>query len=192
MTSWCMVCPTNFFLPCRTQPNTKSAMPSDLLTSSAITRQPPPTGVGTNHDAVAQLLALVRQIDAKMDEVQERVGLKQTTLSLTNTPHLHLPLGEWSISPGGNWLNVRAGDGTELARVPMEIETAYPDVLKLLSRAKMTYAVLCELLELFRLGGTTKADTLNAVFVMNDRPLNPTTVTTFINMLAVVNNVERP
>jgi hypothetical protein len=167
-------------------------MPSELLTSSAITRPTGHAGVATDQNSLAQLIATVGQINAKLDEVHERLGLRETHISLTRTPQLRLPLGEWSIHPGENWLNLQALDGTKIARIPNEIDAAYPDVLKLLSRAKMMYDLLCELLELFRLGGTTKADTLTAVFVTNDRPMNPTTVTTFINMLAVVNDVDRP
>lgn len=166
-------------------------MPSDLLTSTAVARTYSPSAVTTEQDSFAKFLRLLEQVNAKVEEIAERTGLRPTSVSLTKTPSLSLPLGEWSFSPGANWLQLSTGDGTNLARVPLELAEKYPDVPKLLERAKMSYDVLCELLELFRVGGTTETDKLSAVFVRNDKPLNPTTVTTFINMLAVVNDVER-
>lgn len=167
-------------------------MPSELLTSTAVSRPYKQAAVTTDQDNFSKFLRLLEQINGKVDEIMERTGLRPTSLSLTKTPTLHLPLGEWTIRPGANWLELVAGDDTKLARVPTELAEKYPDVQKLLRRSKMSYDMLCELLELFRMGGTTEANKLSAVFVRNDKPLNPTTVTTFINMLAVVNDVEKP
>lgn len=166
-------------------------MPSDLLTSTATTRPHNPGQLPNGINDSVRLLTLLEQINTKIDEIGERVGTKPTHLRLTKTPQLALPLGEWSTTQGANWLQLQSGDGTQLARIPMEVVGQYPDVPKLLARAKMLYDVLSELLELFRMGGTTEANKLSAVFVKNDQPLNPTTVTTFINMLAVVNNTEQ-
>ncbi len=166
-------------------------MPSDLLKSTATSR-PHNVAAGAEHqDNFTKLLVLVEQVNHKVTQLQERLGTTPTHINLTKTPTLHLPLGEWSTAQGANWLQLQSGDGTNLARIPLELATQYPDVPKLLARAKMLYDVLSELLELFRLGGTTEANKLSAVFVKNDQPQNPTTVTTFINMLAIVNNTEQ-
>jgi len=168
-------------------------MPSDLLKSNAIERQQQetnPTAFGTGTDSLVKIVDLLQQINVKVDEVGERLGLRPTHISLTKTKDLRLPLGEWSISPGINWLQLDSGDGTHIARINNDTAAQYPDIPKILMRSKMLYDVLVELLNLFRKGGTTQANVLTAVFVTNDRPINPTEVATFINMLAILNEID--
>ena len=163
-------------------------MPSELLASTVASKIPYQTANRISLDGFAKLADMLIQLDGKVTELCERFGLCATELSYNRPSDMLLPWGEWFTKPGINWTELVAGDGTLLARIPLE--TDYPDVAELLTRAKMLREVVCELIELFQRGGTKKANELSAIFLRNGQPITPTSTTTYINMLAAVARKE--
>ena len=153
-------------------------MTDDLLRSNLATSDPRHNLTG--HETIeSKLDGIGRQLTEilrRMDCADERVF---------NRPRdLRIPWGEWFVVNGSVDQIIKTGEGKIVAKIPNGDE--YPDLIELLSRAKLMYEVLAELVSLFRKGGTRKANEMTALFVINDKPVAPTEVVTFYHMLVAL------
>ena len=145
------------------------------------------THVVPTTDPLINVMAKLDKLNQSMNEIKERLGLDHTNVGIQKTS-LHIPWSAWEVRHLEYGDEIIAWDNAEqhirLALLPNRDE--WPDVTKVLSKAKETYAVLEELIRLFQNSQTKKANDLSAVFLMNNRPLNPLTVSTFVAMVGAL------